>query len=95
MIATLDGLEKNSAGRPGNPPLYLHVSGCGIISDNSRGEKVENPKFWTDIALDLNEYVPLRVRFALCLNLWRSCEPTNTHLESDKPVCIGIGSECL
>ncbi|EKM53534.1 uncharacterized protein PHACADRAFT_125329 [Phanerochaete carnosa HHB-10118-sp] len=68
VCATLEGLEKNSAGRPGNPPLYLHVSGCGIISNNTRGEKTENPEFWTDIGLDLDD-----------------CDPTNTHLESDKP----------
>lgn len=67
--ATLEGLEKNAAARPGDPPLYLHVSGCGIISDNIRGEKAENPKFWTDIGLSLDD-----------------CPPTNTHLESDKPI---------
>ena len=54
-LATLDGLEKNAASRPGNPPLYIHISGCGIISDNIRGEKAENPKFWSDIGLDLKE----------------------------------------
>ena len=61
LLATLEGLEKNSAGRPGNPPLYLHVSGCGIISNNAHGEKVENPKFWTDIGLNLDEYASFQV----------------------------------
>jgi hypothetical protein len=56
-IATLDGLEKNSANRPGKPPLYIHVSGCGILSDNARGEKVESVKVWSDIGLDLKEFV--------------------------------------
>lgn len=54
-LATLDGLEKNSADRPGNPPLYIHLSGCGILSDNVRGEKVEHVKEWSDIGLNLKE----------------------------------------
>ncbi|PSS05532.1 hypothetical protein PHLCEN_2v3734 [Hermanssonia centrifuga] len=53
--ATLDGLEKNSAKNPGKPPLYIHVSGCGIISDNARGERKEHIKEWSDIGLDLKE----------------------------------------
>ena len=53
--ATLDGLEKSSAARPGNPPLYIHVSGCGILSDNARGELKEPVKMWSDIGLDLEE----------------------------------------
>ena len=58
-IATLDGLEKNSASRPGKPPLYIHISGCGILSDNVRGEKVDNIKEWSDIGLDHKKYVPI------------------------------------
>lgn len=55
FVATLDGLEKNSAQKPGNPPLYIHISGCGILSDNVRGEQVEHIKEWSDIGLDLKE----------------------------------------
>lgn len=57
FIATLDGLEKKSAARPGNPPLYIHVSGCGIISDNARGQGPVSGKVWSDIGLNLKEYV--------------------------------------
>ena len=56
-IATLAGLEKNSASRPGMPPLYIHISGCGIISDDARGEPVEDIKEWSDIELDLKACV--------------------------------------
>ena len=55
LAATLDGLEKSSAARPGNPPLYIHVSGCGILSDNARGELKDPVKVWSDIGLDLEE----------------------------------------
>lgn len=55
VISTLAGLETNSQKNPGKPPLYLHVSGCGIISDNARGEPVESVKEWSDIGLDLKE----------------------------------------
>ncbi|KAI0090563.1 hypothetical protein BDY19DRAFT_887189 [Irpex rosettiformis] len=53
--ATLDGLETSSAKRPGNPPLYIHVSGCGIISDNARGQGPVSGKVWSDIGLDLKD----------------------------------------
>ncbi|KAI0820977.1 hypothetical protein BC629DRAFT_1587318 [Irpex lacteus] len=53
--ATLDGLEKRSAARPGNPPLYIHVSGCGIISDNARGQGPVSGKVWSDIGLNLKD----------------------------------------
>ncbi|KAI0314301.1 hypothetical protein OF83DRAFT_1165265 [Amylostereum chailletii] len=56
--STLAGLEKNSAKNPGKPPLYIHVSGCGIISDNVRGEKVDFVREWTDVGLDLNNCPP-------------------------------------
>ena len=52
-IATLAALEKGSANRPGKPPIYIHISGCGIISDDARGEPVEFVKEWADINLDL------------------------------------------
>ncbi|KAJ3554438.1 hypothetical protein NM688_g3112 [Phlebia brevispora] len=57
--ATLEGLEKSSATRPGNPPLYIHVSGCGILSDNARGEHNPNLKIWSDIGLDLKDCDPI------------------------------------
>ncbi|KIK80071.1 hypothetical protein PAXRUDRAFT_36289 [Paxillus rubicundulus Ve08.2h10] len=47
LIATLADLETNSRNHPEKPPLY--VSGCGIISDNARGEPVEIGKGWSDI----------------------------------------------
>jgi len=53
--STLAGLEKSSASRPGDPPLYIHISGCGIFSDNARGEKVDSVKEWSDIGLDLKD----------------------------------------
>ena len=62
QIATLDGLEKSSSRRPGNPPLYIHVSGCGIVSDNARGEGPVNDKVWSDIGLDLSKYVRLIIK---------------------------------
>ncbi|KAK0453790.1 hypothetical protein EV421DRAFT_1766427 [Armillaria borealis] len=69
--STLAGLEKNSARHPGNPPIYMHVSGLGILSDNCRGESVDpaNIRWWTDTSLNL-----------------RDCDPSNMHLESDIPI---------
>ncbi|KAK0461987.1 uncharacterized protein EV420DRAFT_139887 [Desarmillaria tabescens] len=69
--ATLAGLEKNSAHHPGSPPIYIHVSGLGILSDNCRGESVDpaSIKWWIDTDLNL-----------------RDCDPSNTHLESDIPI---------
>ncbi|KAI0343440.1 NAD(P)-binding protein [Trametopsis cervina] len=57
--ATLDGLEKSSSSRPGNPPLYIHISGCGIVSDNARGQGPVTDKVWSDIGLDLNDCDPI------------------------------------
>ncbi|KIJ62245.1 hypothetical protein HYDPIDRAFT_114722 [Hydnomerulius pinastri MD-312] len=53
--STLAGLETGSKNHPGKPPLYIHVSGCGIVSDNARGEPVEYVKEWSDIGLDLKQ----------------------------------------
>ncbi|KAI6044884.1 hypothetical protein EDC04DRAFT_2599235 [Pisolithus marmoratus] len=55
VLSTLAGLEINARDNPEKPPLYLHVSGCGIVSDNVRGEPVESVKVWSDIGLDLKE----------------------------------------
>ncbi|KAJ2934482.1 hypothetical protein H1R20_g2594, partial [Candolleomyces eurysporus] len=39
--AIIAGLQKRSADHPSGPkPLYINISGLGIVSDNSRGEKV-------------------------------------------------------
>ncbi|KAJ2913517.1 hypothetical protein MD484_g6894, partial [Candolleomyces efflorescens] len=39
--AIVTGLQKRSADHPNGPkPLYIHISGLAILSDNSRGEKV-------------------------------------------------------
>ncbi|PBL02702.1 NAD(P)-binding protein [Armillaria gallica] len=69
--STLAGLEKNSARHPGKPPIYLHISGLEILSDNCRGESVDpaNIRWWTDSSLNL-----------------RDCDPSNMHLESDIPI---------
>ncbi|TFK35052.1 hypothetical protein BDQ12DRAFT_760575 [Crucibulum laeve] len=69
VISTLGGLDKRSESKPGKPPLYIHISGLGITSDNSRGEFIELEKVpsYTDIGLNLD-----------------NCPPTNKHLESDK-----------
>ncbi|KAH8088956.1 hypothetical protein BXZ70DRAFT_501495 [Cristinia sonorae] len=69
--STLAGLNKSAAARPGNPPLYIHISGCGIISDDARGEDVDHATIpvVSDIGLDL-----------------KKCPPTNTHLDSDIPI---------
>ncbi|KAF9493518.1 NAD(P)-binding protein [Pleurotus eryngii] len=58
--AILAGLEKGSASRPSDPPLYLHVSGTGMLSDNVRGEYVEESRIkeWSDLGFDLATSVP-------------------------------------
>ncbi|THU95691.1 NAD(P)-binding protein [Dendrothele bispora CBS 962.96] len=56
--ATLAGLKEYSIGNPGNPPLYIHTSGLGITSDNSRGEPVPIQKVWSDVGLKLESFNP-------------------------------------
>jgi len=58
--AVLVGLERQSAGRPGDPPLYIHISGLGIANDNCRGELVEEDKIprYTDIGFSLDQVPP-------------------------------------
>jgi len=53
--AILTGLRKQDESAGGQRPIYLHMSGLGIIADNVRGEKVEVVKEWTDFDLDLEE----------------------------------------
>ena len=37
----MTGLQKGSAEHPNeSKPLYIHISGLGILSDNSRGEQL-------------------------------------------------------
>ncbi|KAK7026869.1 hypothetical protein VNI00_015411 [Paramarasmius palmivorus] len=55
--ATLSGLRTRSARQPENPPLYIHVSGLGIISDNCRGEAVDAIEY-SDTDLDLMSLPP-------------------------------------
>ncbi|KAL0949843.1 hypothetical protein HGRIS_009877 [Hohenbuehelia grisea] len=77
--AILAGLKKNSSANPGKPPLYTHVSGCGIVSDNCRGEHVDLSDLarHSDIGFDLGK-----------------CDPINTHLDCDKPIVeAGIRKE--
>ncbi|KIY67803.1 NAD(P)-binding protein [Cylindrobasidium torrendii FP15055 ss-10] len=54
--ATLDGLEEHSGSGGGGPPIYIHISGMGVISDNARGERVENIKPLSDL-----DYHPTKV----------------------------------
>ncbi|KAF8891086.1 NAD(P)-binding protein [Gymnopilus junonius] len=74
--AILSGLETQSK-RTSSPPLYIHVSGTGITSDNSRGELLPESQIpqYSDTTLKL-EQLP----------------PANPHLECDKLV-IGAGKK--
>ncbi|THH28540.1 hypothetical protein EUX98_g5646 [Antrodiella citrinella] len=56
--STLAGLEKSAATTPGNPPLYIHISGCGIIADNANGGPVDHVPEYSDIGLDLKKCPP-------------------------------------
>ncbi|KAL1717605.1 hypothetical protein EV715DRAFT_292098 [Schizophyllum commune] len=69
--ALLAGLEANSQANPGRPPLYIHLSGLGLISDNCRGEQLDESKvhIWSDL-----DFHPNRV------------EPTNSHFREDSAV---------
>ncbi|KAF8643018.1 hypothetical protein AX16_009262 [Volvariella volvacea WC 439] len=40
----LDALEESSKQRPGNPPIFIHMSGYGTLSDHARGEAVNKAK---------------------------------------------------
>ncbi|KAF7189850.1 hypothetical protein HII31_08957 [Pseudocercospora fuligena] len=71
VSAVLEGLIKRSAAKGGEPPIYLHMSGCGIIADNARGEHIprESIKEWSDLDLSLYD-----------------CPSENTHLPTDKAI---------
>ncbi|KAH9483165.1 Oxidase ucsJ [Psilocybe cubensis] len=55
--AILEGLEKQSANRPGDPPVYIHVSGLALLNDNARGELVPEDQIprYTDIGFSLDQ----------------------------------------
>lgn len=55
-VAILEGLEKQSASRPGDPPVYIHVSGLALLNDDARGELVPEDKIpqYTDIGFSLD-----------------------------------------
>ncbi|KAF8954259.1 hypothetical protein BDZ97DRAFT_1677262 [Flammula alnicola] len=56
----LTGLEKQSANKPGDPPLYFHTSGMCIVSDNARGEAVDESKIprYTDTSFSVESVPP-------------------------------------
>ncbi|KAJ2934483.1 hypothetical protein H1R20_g2595, partial [Candolleomyces eurysporus] len=59
--AIVTGLQKRSADHPSGPkPLYIHTSGLGILSDNSRGEKVpaESLVHYSDTKFKLEDFPP-------------------------------------
>ena len=51
--ATLAGLRTRSAANPANPPIYIHISGAGILEDNARGELLTPTHIWHDTEMDL------------------------------------------
>lgn len=71
LIAILSGLQKNSTNNPGKPPLYIHVSGTGVTSDNCGGKHVELAETleYTDVGFRLED-----------------CPPNNAHLNCDIPI---------
>ncbi|KDR74322.1 hypothetical protein GALMADRAFT_250148 [Galerina marginata CBS 339.88] len=58
--AILDGLGQQSEDRPGDPPLYIHLSGLGMASDNARGELIDEDNIprYTDIGFSLDQVPP-------------------------------------
>lgn len=53
VLSTLAGLQKRSATKPDRPPIYIHVSGAGILEDNARGELLTPTHIWSDMDIDL------------------------------------------
>lgn len=53
--AVLEGLTRRARSTPQRAPIYLHMSGLGIIADNVYGKQVEHPKEWTDVGFSLDE----------------------------------------
>ncbi|KIM42745.1 hypothetical protein M413DRAFT_444414 [Hebeloma cylindrosporum] len=58
--AILAGLEKQSAVRPGDPPVYIHISGLGILTDYARGEEVDEATIprYSDVGFHLEQLPP-------------------------------------
>ncbi|KAJ2932557.1 hypothetical protein H1R20_g4522, partial [Candolleomyces eurysporus] len=59
--AIVAGLQKRSADHPNGPkPLYIHISGLAILSDNSRGEKVPAERLvqHSDSTFRLDDFPP-------------------------------------
>ncbi|EDR04957.1 uncharacterized protein LACBIDRAFT_294969 [Laccaria bicolor S238N-H82] len=73
--AILAGLGNRSEST-GVPPIYIHVSGLGIIGDNSRGEFVapEKVPHYSDIGFTIDQ-----------------CLPTNPHVDCDT-VIVAAGT---
>lgn len=63
-VVILNGLEKQSTSRTGDPPVYIHISGLGILNDNARGELVaeENISKYTDIWFSLDQVSVVALR---------------------------------
>lgn len=40
--------------KPGEPPLFLNISGIGILSDNARGEASKDVKVYSDLEPNLD-----------------------------------------
>ena len=55
--AVLTGLRQRAVKGKHRIPMYLHMSGLGVIADNVRGEKSDRIKEWTDVGFQLDEYV--------------------------------------
>ncbi len=55
VIATIKGLKKRALADPAKPPIYIHTSGMGITSDNSRGELVAPETMHKDINFKLSD----------------------------------------
>ncbi|KAL1759755.1 hypothetical protein FB107DRAFT_287492 [Schizophyllum commune] len=53
VLSTLAGLRTRSAANPANPPIYIHISGAGILEDNARGELLTPSHIWCDTSMDL------------------------------------------
>ncbi|KAF8655189.1 hypothetical protein AX16_003221 [Volvariella volvacea WC 439] len=71
LDAILSGLEDASKQRPGNPPIYIHISGYGTLSDRAAGQAVDRSK------------IPKYVDSTFSLD---NLPPTNVHLEANKAV---------
>ncbi|KAI5833183.1 NAD(P)-binding protein [Schizophyllum commune Tattone D] len=54
VLSTLAGLTTHSAASPFNLPIYIHISGAGILEDNARGELLTPSHIWLDITMDVH-----------------------------------------